>query len=146
MKLSAKGEYGVRALVILALDYRAGPVPLREIAERENISYQFLEQIFAPLRRAGLIESVRGAKGGYTLARAPEKIKVGDIVRTLEGPIAPVDCVVEGNEGKCGRSDACLSRGIWEKLRDRMSEVLDEITLADVIGMSPIKHDEEDLK
>ncbi len=136
MKLSAKGEYGVRALVILALDYQAGPVSLREIAERENISFQFLEQIFLPLRRAGLIESVRGAKGGYTLARPPDEIKVGDIIRTLEGPIAPVDCVAEGNSEQCSRHSSCLSRGIWEKLRDRMSEVLDEITLADVIGIS----------
>jgi Rrf2 family transcriptional regulator, cysteine metabolism repressor len=136
MKVSAKGEYGVRAMAILALEYRAGPVPLREIAEREGISYQFLEQIFLPLRRAGLIESVRGAKGGYTLARPPDTINVGDILRALEGPIAPVDCVAEGNAGSCGRSGACLTRGIWERLRDRMSEVLDDITLADVINLS----------
>jgi len=136
MKVSAKGEYGVRAMVILALGFRAGPVPLREIAERECISYQFLEQIFLPLRRAGLIESVRGAKGGYVLASPPEEIKVGDILRALEGPIAPVDCVAEGSSNSCARSSACLTRGIWEKLRDRMSEVLDDITLADVIEMS----------
>jgi Rrf2 family transcriptional regulator, cysteine metabolism repressor len=142
MKMSAKGEYGVRALVILALDYRAGPVPLREIAEREGIPYQFLEQIFLPLRRAGLIDSVRGAKGGYTLARPPQNINVGDIIRALDGPIAPVDCVAEGNSGKCGRTEACLTRGIWEKLRDRMSEVLDEITLADVIKDQQIQHKE----
>jgi Rrf2 family transcriptional regulator, cysteine metabolism repressor len=135
MKVSAKGEYGVRAMVILALEFRSGPVPLREIAEREGISYQFLEQIFLPLRRFGLIVSVRGAKGGYILARPPDEIKVGDILRALEGPIAPVDCVAEGNAGACGRSAACLTRSIWERLRDRMSEVLDDITLADVISM-----------
>lgn len=135
MKVSAKGEYGVRAMAILALDFRAGPIPLREIAEREGISYQFLEQIFLPLRRAGLIESVRGAKGGYVLARPPEEINVGDILRALEGPIAPVECVGEGNEDSCGRSAACLTRGIWERLRDRMSEVLDDISLADVLNM-----------
>ncbi len=136
MKLSAKGEYGVRAMVMLALCYDDGPVPLREIAEKENISYQFLEQIFLPLRRAGLIDSVRGPKGGYALARAPGEIKVGDIIRALEGPIAPVDCVSEGKSDRCGRTEACLTRGIWEKLRDRMSQLLDEITLADVIGLS----------
>jgi Rrf2 family protein len=141
MKLSAKGEYGVRAMVILALEFRAGPIPLREIAERENISYQFLEQIFLPLRRSGLLESVRGAKGGYTLARPPDKINVGDVIRALEGPIAPVVCVSEGGTETCDRSIGCLTRGIWEKLRDSMSEVLDEITLADVISMSvePLK-------
>jgi Rrf2 family protein len=136
MKVSAKGEYGVRAMAILALEFRAGPIPLREIAEREGISYQFLEQIFLPLRRAGLIDSVRGAKGGYTLAKNPEDIKVGDILCALEGPLAPVDCVGEGNAGACGRSAACLTRGIWERLRESMSEVLDDITLADVVNMS----------
>ncbi|NLN06887.1 MAG: Rrf2 family transcriptional regulator [Firmicutes bacterium] len=136
MKITAKGEYGVRAMAMLAQDFRAGPIPLREIADREGISYQFLEQIFLPLRRAGLITSVRGAKGGYALAHPPEKIKVGDIVRILEGPIAPVDCVAEGNESSCKRKSICLTRGIWEKLRDTMSEVLDEITLADVAMMS----------
>lgn len=136
MKVSAKGEYGVRAMVILALEFRAGPVPLREIAGREGISYQFLEQIVLPLRRSGLVESVRGAKGGYALARPPEEIKVGEILRALEGPIAPVDCVGEGNQGMCGRSAACLTRGVWEKLRDKMSEVLNDITLADVVNMS----------
>lgn len=123
-------------MVMLALCFDDGPIPLREIAEKEDISYQFLEQIFLPLRRAGLIHSVRGAKGGYTLAKAPAEIKVGDIIRTLEGPIAPVNCVSEAWGDRCSRTEACLTRGIWEKLRDRMSEVLDEITLADVIGMS----------
>lgn len=136
MKVSAKGEYGVRAMVILALDFRAGPMPLREIAEREGISYQFLEQIFLPLRRAGLIDSVRGAKGGYVLAKPPDEIKVGDVLRALEGPIAPVECMGEGNTDACGRSAGCLTRGIWERLRNSMSEVLDDITLADVVNMS----------
>lgn len=138
MKISAKGEYGVRAMTILALEFKAGPVPLREIAQREEIPYQFLEQIFIPLRQAGLINSVRGAKGGYTLAKPPVEIKVGDIIRALEGPIAPVDCVADDNE-VCSRSTACLTRGIWERLRDSMAEVLDDISLADVIeDVSPL--------
>ncbi|HAA37444.1 MAG TPA: AsnC family transcriptional regulator [Firmicutes bacterium] len=136
MKVSAKGEYGVRAMAILALEFHEGPLPLRVIAERENISLQFLEQIFLPLRRAGLIESVRGAKGGYLLAKSPDQIRVGDILRVLEGPIAPVECVGKGSGKVCDRSDACLTRGIWERLRDSMSEVLNDITLADVINMS----------
>jgi len=134
MRLSAKVEYGVRALVILALEFKGGPVPIREIARRENISYQFLEQIFLPLRRAGLIKSVRGAKGGYMLASHPQEIRVGDILRILEGPIAPVECVAWDSSHKCEHTDSCLTKGLWEKLRDRMSEVLDETTLADVIG------------
>ncbi|NLZ93841.1 MAG: Rrf2 family transcriptional regulator [Firmicutes bacterium] len=136
MKISAKGEYGMRAMAILALEFPAGPVPLREIARREEIPYQFLEQIFIPLRHAGLINSVRGAKGGYILAKAPSEIKVGDIIRALEGPIAPVDCVAENDADVCSRSTACLTKGIWQRLRDSMAEVLDDITLADVIKMS----------
>ncbi|NLZ39110.1 MAG: Rrf2 family transcriptional regulator [Firmicutes bacterium] len=136
MKISAKGEYGLRAMAILALEYHTGPVPLREIAKREEISHQFLEQIFISLRHAGLINSVRGAKGGYTLAKAPAKIKVGDIIRVLEGPIAPVDCVAKNAEAACSRSTFCLTKGIWQRLRDSMTEVLDDITLADVIKKS----------
>ncbi len=136
MRISAKGEYGVRAMVILALVFYDGPVPLREIAERECISYQFLEQIFLPLRRAGLVTSVRGAKGGYILAKPPNEINVGDIIRALEGPIAPVECVAEGKADSCSRGDICLTRGVWQRLRDSMSEVLDDITLADVLCMS----------
>lgn len=142
MKLTAKGEYGVRAMVRLALNYRAGPMPLPEIARQEDISPQFLEQIFMVLRRAGLIESVRGAHGGYGLAKPPQQIPIGDIVRALEGPIAPVDCLADqGEDGQhaCNRQDACLTRGIWEKLRDRMQEVLDDISLEDMINLDQEK-------
>ncbi|RQD76269.1 MAG: Rrf2 family transcriptional regulator [Candidatus Syntrophonatronum acetioxidans] len=134
MKLSAKGQYGVRAMVVLALNYRAGPMPIKEIAAREGISSQYLEQIFLELRRADLISSVRGARGGYILARNPEDIKIGDIVRVLEGPIAPVECVLEGSEEVCERTGDCLTRGVWEKLRDRITEVLDDISLEDMIS------------
>ncbi len=138
MKLTAKGEYGVRAMVRLALNYRAGPMPLPEIARQEDISPQFLEQIFLVLRRAGLIESVRGARGGYTLAKPPEKIPIGDIIKALEGPIAPVECLsdrVDEGHPPCRRQDDCLTRGIWEKLRDRMQEVLEDISLEDMISL-----------
>lgn len=136
MRLSAKGEYGVRAMVMLALNYDSGPLPIREIGEKENISFQFLEQIFLTLRRNELINSVRGAKGGYVLARPPEKIKVGDVLRALEGTLAPVECVSEEKtkgDNSCIRSEDCLSRNIWQQLTDRMTEVLDEISLKDII-------------
>jgi Rrf2 family transcriptional regulator, cysteine metabolism repressor len=142
MKLTAKGEYGVRAMVRLALHYRAGPVPLPEIARQEDISLQFLEQIFLTLRRAGLIESVRGARGGYALAKPPGEIPIGDIIEALEGPIAPVECLVEPEgEGHraCRRQQGCLTRGIWEKLRDRMQEVLEDISLEDMITLEQEK-------
>ncbi|MGI6308327.1 MAG: RrF2 family transcriptional regulator [Dethiobacteria bacterium] len=135
MRLSAKGEYGVRAMVNLALNYPGGPIPLSQIAQVENISQQFLEQIFAALRREGLISSTRGAKGGYSLAYHPEKICVGDIIRALEGPITPVDCLDERKEGeqRCSREDICLARNVWEKLRDHINHLLDNITLQDML-------------
>lgn len=136
MRLSAKGEYGVRAMVHLALHYRDGPIPLSRIAADENISRQYLEQIFLLLRRKGFISSVRGVKGGYILALPPEKIFVGDIIRALEGPIIPVDCLSEKDEEEslaCGRSERCLASNVWEKLRDHINQLLDNISLQDMI-------------
>ncbi|NLY39916.1 MAG: Rrf2 family transcriptional regulator [Firmicutes bacterium] len=133
MKLSARVEYGVRAMAVLAFHYQNGPLPLREIARQEEISFQFLEQIFSDLRRAGLLESVRGVRGGYLLARPPAEIKVGDIVRAVEGPITPVDCLADSPSSECRhRKEGCLTRQVWERLRDRINEVLDEVSLADL--------------
>lgn len=139
MKLSARVEYGVRAMAVLTFHYEHGPLPLREISLQEGISFQFLEQIFPDLRRAGLIESVRGAKGGYLLARPPAEINVGDIVRAVEGPITPVNCLAEdsGREACRHRTEGCLTRHVWEKLRDRINEFLDEVSLADLIDWKP---------
>ena len=139
MKLSARVEYGVRAMSVLALHDRSGPLSLREISRREDISFQFLEQIFLDLRRAGLVSSVRGARGGYYLSHSPEQINVGDIVRALEGPITPVNCLAhsDGRESRCHRSEACRTRHVWEKLRDRINEVLDSVSLDELIGPKP---------
>lgn len=137
MKLSAKVEYGVRAMVVLAVNYHSGPIPLREVAEREGISMSFLEQIFMDLRRALLIKSSRGSRGGYMLSLSPEKICVGDIVRAVEGPITPVNCLSDNNRDPCcHRRDSCLTRQVWEKLRDRINDVLDEVTLDELIDLS----------
>lgn len=128
-------------MVVLALNFREGPTSIREIAQREKISSQYLEQIFLDLRRAELVSSVRGARGGYILARPPSEIRIGDVVRALEGPIAPTECVVEGSEASCcERTQECLTRGVWEKLRDRMNEVLDDITLQDMISSRNINN------
>lgn len=132
MRLSTRGQYGVRALVHLALNHDKGPTPLREISNLEGISYQYLEQIFMDLRRKGFVLSQRGARGGYVLAKEPSAITVGDIVRALEGPIAPVECVSDEDEECCERISKCVSRNVWKKLKDRMNEVLDEFTLNDL--------------
>ncbi|HAP32820.1 MAG TPA: AsnC family transcriptional regulator [Firmicutes bacterium] len=137
MRLSSRGEYGVRAMIHLALNYHQGFIPLSSIASAEDISQQYLEQIFASLRRSGLILSNRGVKGGYTLALPPQSIYVGDIIRVLDGPITPVGCVSdEGDEddSRCGKSNSCLARNLWLKLRDHINQLLDSITLQDMLN------------
>lgn len=117
----------------LAVHMGEGPVSLKSIAERQDISEHYLEQLVAGLRKSGLVKSVRGAQGGYVLGREPAKIRVGDVIRVLEGPIAPVDCVSEEDPECCAKADYCVTRTIWEKVRDSISEVLDSITLADMV-------------
>jgi Rrf2 family transcriptional regulator, cysteine metabolism repressor len=133
VKLSTKGRYGVTAMYDLALHYGTGYVPLKSIAERQNLSETYLEQIIAPLRKAGLVRSSRGSQGGYALAREPQVVTVGDIIRVLEGPIAPVDCVIGENGAEfCGKTEVCITRDIWLKLKHSIEGVLDSITLADL--------------
>jgi len=133
MKLSTRGHYGLKAMYDLALHYGEGPIPISEIAQRQLISEPYLEQLFSALRKAGLIKSVRGAQGGYLLNRLPEEITVGEIVRVLEGPIAPVECVSENVKEACDQADACISRVVWSKVRDALNKVMDSITLRDMV-------------
>ena len=130
MKISTRGRYGLRAMVDLAENQNSKAIPIREISERQNISEQYLEQIFARLRKAGLVKSVRGAYGGYKLNHPPGEITVGEIIRTLEGSIAPVDCV--GGDNECKLSEDCVTRGLWELLRDSIDNILASITLKDL--------------
>ncbi len=132
MRLSTRGQYGVKAMFSLAQQYGGGPISLKTIAEKHDISEHYLEQLIAVLRKSGLVKSVRGAQGGYILARLPAEIKVGDIIRVLEGPIAPVDCVSEEAPERCVRAETCVTRNIWEKVRDSIANVIDSISLADM--------------
>lgn len=133
MRLSTKGRYGVKAMYELARSGREGPLPLHVIARRQGLSEHYLEQLVGALRQAGLVRSVRGAQGGYQLARSPEEITVGDVVRVLEGPIAVTDCTVPGRETDlCGRAAGCVARGVWERVSQSIARVLDSITLADL--------------
>lgn len=134
MKLSTRGEYGLQAMFDLAQHYGEGPISIKIVAERQGISEHYLEQLIAALRKAGLVKSVRGAQGGYILSRDPEEITVGDIIRVLEGPIAPVDCLNADESESCARAETCVTRGIWEKVRDSISDVLDSFTLADMVA------------
>jgi Rrf2 family protein len=105
---------------------------MAEVARSQGISQAYLEQIAIDLRRAGLLLSRRGAQGGYLLALPPEATTAGDVIRALEGSILPVQCVADQRDKVCDRADACMARGIWEEVRDRVVETLDSITLADL--------------
>lgn len=133
MRLSTRSEYGLRAIAALATRHDGQPVPLREIASSETISEQYLEQIFVDLRRGGFVRSVRGAKGGYLLARQPEEISVGEVLGVLEGDLAPYDCVAS-EIVECERANFCTTRQVWLKLRDSMMQAMGGMTLADIVA------------
>ncbi len=133
MKISTRGRYGTRLLLDLALHNGQGPIPLKEIAERQQISLLYLERLVAPLIAAGLIRSTRGARGGIWLARSPETIRLSEIVGLLEGSVGPVDCV--NDRQACPRSDLCVTRDIWVELKQAMDGVLESRTLRDLVDM-----------
>lgn len=132
MRVSAKELYGLRAMSEFARHYGQGPLSLTEVARKQGISQPYLEQIAIDLRRAGLLNSKRGAQGGYYLARSPEAMTAGDVIRALEGSILPIQCVAQQKCTPCSLEDGCSARGIWEEVRDRLVETLDSIALADL--------------
>jgi Rrf2 family transcriptional regulator, cysteine metabolism repressor len=137
MKISTRGEYGVRAMVALAHHYGSGPVSITAVAKESSVPPAYLEQLIGPLRRAGLVESKRGAQGGYQLSRPPAAIRVGDVYRVMEGPVAPMDCVSEDPADQtCPLIDGCETRPVWMKLRDSITEALDSTTLEDLVNGS----------
>jgi Rrf2 family protein len=134
MRLSTKGRYGLKAMFELALHYGEGPIPLNNIAESQNISEHYLEQLIAILRRNGLVKSVRGAQGGYMLAKPPENITVGQVIRTLEGEIAPAECVIDGETVNCERESSCVTKTVWLRMKESINNVIDSITLQDMVN------------
>jgi len=134
MKVSSRAHYGLRAMTELAKAYQHGPLSLTEIADVERIPLPYLEQLIAPLRRAGLVEGTRGVHGGYRLLRSPAAISVGEIVRVLDGPIVLVDCIAEDYvAGACSRESSCLSKGIWGRVKESIEHVLNSTTLGDLL-------------
>ena len=131
MKISTRGRYGTRMMLDLAAHHDQGPTPLREIAKRQDISVKYLEQLIIPLKAAGYIRSVRGAMGGYTLARKPDKINVGQIIKVLEGGLSLVDCVEDPK--MCEREKNCPTRDIWLRMSERLMEELSSLSLSDVL-------------
>ena len=134
MKLSRRGQYGVLALQDLANEYGTGPVPLKAIASRQGISENYLEQLMGTMRKAGFVRSVRGAQGGYMLARAPWEISIGEIIVTMEGPIAFADCMLlEGDAAAlCKKTCCCPRRSVWDRIGSRITDVLNSITLEEL--------------
>ncbi|MDP9381705.1 MAG: Rrf2 family transcriptional regulator [Chloroflexota bacterium] len=130
---STRAEYGVRLMMLLARQYGDGPLPLARVAEIEELPLSYLEQLAAPLRRDGLIRSQRGAQGGYELARAPEFITMGEVVRSLEGPIMPMMCAPEDEaHATCVRGEFCSAQVLWSRIRDAVTGVLDTTKLSDL--------------
>jgi Rrf2 family protein len=139
LAFSTKGEYGVRLMVQLGRHYGTGPASLAEIAAEEDLPRPYLEQLAIALRDAGLVVSTRGARGGYSLARPPESIGMADVLRALEGPIAPMICATEDHHGPgCDRTSRCTVNLLWLRLRDAISSTLASMTLADLIPQKPI--------
>jgi Rrf2 family protein len=131
MKLSTRGRYGVRLMLELALHYGEGPILLKDIAERQGISEKYLWQLINPLKTTGLVNSLRGAHGGYILGKAPDAISLKEILQVLEGPLCLVDCV--DNPSLCERADSCISRDIWGEASKNMQQTLEDTTLAAMV-------------
>jgi len=131
VKLSTRTRYGMRAVLELAENYGNGPLQLKIIAQHQEISVKYLEQLMAVLRSAGFVRSIRGSKGGYLLAKAPEQIKLSDIFHCLEGPVVTVECV--DNESYCTRTNDCVARQIWIEVQKAVMGVLQSITLQNLV-------------
>ena len=131
IKISTQGRYGLRALVDLAVHENEGAIPLREISQREEISERYLEQLFAKLRKSGIVKSIRGAHGGYQLNREPAEITVAEVMRVLEGTLAPVDCTLENGNG-CSFINKCVTHEIWMEIKEKIEEVVENKTLQDL--------------
>lgn len=129
MKLSTKGRYGLRALIDLAVYSGEGPVSTTSISIRQDLSERYLEQLMSLLKKAGLVKSVRGAGGGYVLARETKDISVGDVLRALEGSLEPVECAGLGTNGECKASDSCVTKYVWQRINESISRTVDEISL-----------------
>lgn len=131
MRISTKGRYALRLLVDLAQHPAGELVSLRDVAQRQEISQKYLEQIAIPLSQAGLLRGARGSQGGYTLVHRPEEITLLTVLTTVEGPLAPVPCLQE--EKNCERSEDCLTRGVWQGLDRTIRRYLESVTLRDVV-------------
>ncbi|MGV8146850.1 MAG: RrF2 family transcriptional regulator [Alkaliphilus sp.] len=133
MKLSTKGRYGLKAMYELAAHFDEGLITIKYIAEKQKIPENYLEQLLSTLRKAKMVESIRGARGGYKLFCNPEKISVGDILRTLEGPIKLSECIMDTEHDSCDNDGNCSTQVVWRKIKNSITNVIDTITLQDML-------------
>lgn len=131
MKISTRTRYGLKAMVDLAAQYGGDPIAVSALAQMQGISEAYLEQLIAALKRAGLLTGIRGAQGGYMLARAPEEITVGEVLRALEGTTAVLECV-DRTVSDCENACSCSARPLWLKLQSKIDGVLNDTTIKDL--------------
>jgi len=136
MKLSTKGRYGLRALIDLALYSEKEAVSISSIAARQNISDSYLEQLVGKLKKAGLVKSLRGAGGGYMLAKTANEISVGDVLRALEGDLSAVECPGTQESNGCQAADLCVTRYVWQRINDSITQAVDDIMLNQLVEES----------
>lgn len=136
LKLSTKGRYGLRALIDLALHCEGEPVSITSIAARQGISERYLEQLMGMLKKAGLVKSIRGAAGGYALAKRASEISVGDVLRALEGSLEPVDCPGLSSEAGCKSADNCVTKYVWQRINESITRTVDEMMLDGLVEES----------
>jgi Rrf2 family protein len=132
LRLSTKGQYGVRAMFEIARGYKSGPITIKQISENQDVSVSYLEQIMNQLRKAGIINSVKGPGGGYVLGKSPDNISIGAILRELEGPVAITSCL-DPAEG-CLRVEGCVTHLLWKSLGEKIETFLDKMTLQDLLN------------
>jgi len=139
MRVSAKGDYATRAMQELAMNYNRGPLSIEAIAERRHIPARYLEQLLLILKRAGLLESKRGVKGGYYLAKPPNQITVGEIIRLMDGSPAPIFCVDPTSHDKCPVEPICGFHGVWDEVHQAITSIIDKTTLEDICHRAMLK-------
>ena len=143
MKLSTRARYGLRALIDLGLHSENEAVSIQSISIRQNISDSYLEQLMGKLKRAGLVESTRGACGGYRLGRPAREISVGDVLRVLEGNLEPAECGGNEPEKSCGDADICVAKYVWKRINDSITQAVDSMMLDELIEESRKKQQEK---
>ena len=136
MKISTKGRYGLRALIDLAQYSEIEPVSISSIATRQAISEGYLEQLMSMLKKAGLIKSIRGAGGGYVLARDMSEISVGDVLRALEGSLQPVECAAFSQEESCEASGGCVTKYVWQRINESINRTVNDISIKQLVEES----------